>query len=237
MNIFDIGIVLIFLMFAIVGFKNGIIKEAFSFIGIIIIFIISYQFKWVLGNFLCTALPFIKFKGTLAGISSVNILFFQTMAFIIIFAILLGIFKILLKFSKFVQKVVNMTIILLIPSKLLGALVSVFKCYIILFVVFLFLMVPLKEEKVFSESTFVDKILYHSPVLSKKAEKIIDSYQEIYELRSRVSMETIDKKEANIKTLDIMLKHDVVDKSTVEKLVKMHKLDDIDNVDSILKKY
>ena len=36
LNIFDIGIILLLIMFLIVGFKNGVIREAFALIYIFI---------------------------------------------------------------------------------------------------------------------------------------------------------------------------------------------------------
>ena len=44
LNIFDIGIILLLIMFLIVGFKNGVIREAFALIGIIAVFIFSFVF-------------------------------------------------------------------------------------------------------------------------------------------------------------------------------------------------
>ena len=38
MNVLDIGVILILLMFAIVGFKQGVIRELFALVGIILIF-------------------------------------------------------------------------------------------------------------------------------------------------------------------------------------------------------
>ena len=50
LNIFDVGIILLLIMFLIVGFKNGVIREAFALIGIIAVFILSFVFKGLLGN-------------------------------------------------------------------------------------------------------------------------------------------------------------------------------------------
>lgn len=35
----------------------------------------------------------------------------------------------------------------------------------------------------------------------------------------------------------MMLKHKIVNKSTVESLVKLHKLDDVNNIETVLQKY
>ena len=65
MNILDVAIVLGLAMSAIIGFKRGAIKEIVSLIGIIVVFIIAFSFKGVLGNVLCKWLPFFNFAGNL----------------------------------------------------------------------------------------------------------------------------------------------------------------------------
>ena len=137
MNVLDIGIILVLLMFLIVGFKQGVIRELLAFIGIVLIFYISFALSGYCGNILALCLPFIEFKGVLEGVSAINILVYNIIAFMIIFCILLTIYEIIIKFSKALQKIVNMTIVLLIPSKLLGALVGLIKGYIIVFLIFL----------------------------------------------------------------------------------------------------
>lgn len=144
MNVFDIGIILIFVMFFISGFRKGIIKELVALVGIVVVFIISFSLKGTVGNLLCTFLPFFKFSGVIEGISTINILMYQMIAFMFVFSTLLGVYAVAMKISKVLQKLVNFTIVLILPSKLLGALVSFVKGYIVLFAVFLVLMIPLK---------------------------------------------------------------------------------------------
>lgn len=237
MNIFDIGIILLLLMFAITGFKRGVIKELVALVGIIIVFILSFSLKGILGNILCTFMPFIKFNGVIEGIASINILFYQTVAFLIVFSILLSIYAIALKISKIIQKLVNLTIILWLPSKILGAIVSVVKGYIVLFAIFLVLMIPLRNSTIYTESTFVNHILYKTPILSKSTANFTSSITEVYELINKVSKKGTNANEANLQTIDIMLKYNVVDKSTIKTLIKLNKLDNISNIESVLNKY
>ena len=236
-NIFDIGILLMFVMFIIVGWKNGVVKEATSFIGIIIVFIISFLLKNVVGNFLCTILPFFKFSGSLEGIVTINIFIYHIIAFFLLFSILLGLYRLLLKISNGLQKIVNYTIILLIPSKILGAIISFIEGWIITFVILIVLIIPLGGEDMFNNSSLVNVVLYNTPVLSKMTKSYTNSISEIYDLTSRISLEEIDKEEANEKSLRIMLKHKIVDKNTVKKLVELNKLDEIKDVDKILKDF
>ena len=237
LNVFDIGIILLLVMFIIVGFKNGAIRELFALVGIIVVFVLSYSLKGILGNTLCIVLPFFKITGIVEGLSVMNILLYQAIAFMIVFAILLTLYEILLKVSKFIQKIVNLTIILILPSKILGGIIAFVKGWIVLFAVFLCLMIPLKNTELFTSSTMVNKIIYNTPVLSSHSSNFINSVEEIYNLGKQLSNKEISKNEANLKTLDLMLKHKIVDKSTVEQLVKLHKLDDVSNIESVLNKY
>lgn len=237
LNVFDIGIILLLVMFIIVGFKNGAIRELFALVGIIVVFVLSYSLKGILGNILCIVLPFFKITGVVEGLSVMNILLYQAIAFMIVFAILLTLYEILLKVSKFIQKIVNLTIILILPSKILGGIIAFVKGWIVLFAVFLCLMIPLKNTDLFTSSTMVNKIIYNTPVLSSHSSNFINSVEEIYNLEKQLSNKEISKNEANLKTLDLMLKHKIVDKSTVEQLVKLHKLDDVSNIESVLNKY
>lgn len=237
LNIFDIGIILIFLIFLIVGFKNGVIRECVSLLGIVLVFIISFCLKGVLGNFLCTFLPFFSFAGVIEGITTINILLYQVIAFIVVFSILLGLYAVVLKISKFLQKIVNLTIVLWLPSKLLGAVVSFMKGYIILFVVFLVLMIPLKNQPIFYESSLINMILYKTPILSTSTNDFTTAIGEVYDLGIKVSKDQLSKNEANLQTLDVMLKYKIVDKKTIERLVEMHKLDGITNIDGVLNNY
>ncbi len=237
LNVFDIGIILLLVMFIIVGFKNGAIRELFALVGIIVVFVLSYSLKGILGNILCIILPFFKITGVVEGLSVMNILLYQAIAFMIVFAILLTLYEILLKVSKFIQKIVNLTIILILPSKILGGIIAFVKGWIVLFAVFLCLMIPLKNTELFTSSTMVNKIIYNTPVLSSHSSNFINSVEEIYNLEKQLSNKEISKNEANLKTLDLMLKHKIVDKSTVEQLVKLHKLDDVSNIESVLNKY
>ena len=237
LNIFDVGIILLLIMFLIVGFKNGVIREAFALIGIIAVFILSFVFKGLLGNLMCIILPFFKLSGVIEGFSVINILIYQIIAFMLVFAILLTIYEIFLKISKFIQKLVNLTIILILPSKLLGAVVSLIKGVIVLFAVFIVLMIPLKNSELFTGSTMVNQILYKTPILSQSSNNYINTVEEIYNLAEKVSNKKISTNDANLELLDMMLKYKIVNKSTVESLVKLHKLDDVNNIETVLQKY
>lgn len=237
MNILDIVIALVLIMSAIIGFKRGAIKEVVSLVGIIIVFILAFSLKGVLGNVLCKWLPFFNFAGNLEGVTVLNILLYQLIAFLIIYSLLFSVYMIVVKISGVVQKIVHMTIVLWLPSKLIGAVVAFITGYVMVFVVLLALLIPLKDTDIFKNSKFANYIVYDTPILASSSENISTSINEIYELGEDLSKGDISKNEANVKTMDILLKYKVVSAETARELVVLDKLDDISGLDKVIEKY
>ncbi len=237
MNILDIAIILILVMSAIVGFKRGAIKEIVSLVGIIIVFVVAFSLKGVLGNVLCKWLPFFNFAGSLEGVRVLNILLYQLIAFLIIYSLLFSIYMIVVKISGIVQKLVHMTIILLLPSKIIGGIVALITGYVMVFVVLLALLIPLRNTDVFRESGIANYMVYETPILASSSENISTSINEIYELGEDLSKGDISTNEANVETLDILLKYKIVSPKTARQLVVLDKLDGISGLDEVIDKY
>ncbi len=237
MNILDIVIALVLIMSAIIGFKRGAIKEVVSLVGIIIVFILAFSLKGVLGNVLCKWLPFFNFAGNLEGVTVLNILLYQLIAFLIIYSLLFSVYMIVVKISGIVQKIVHMTVILWLPSKVIGAVVAFITGYVMVFVVLLALLIPLKDTDIFKNSKFANYIVYDTPILASSSENISTSINEIYELGEDLSKGDISKNEANVKTMDILLKYKVVSAETARELVVLDKLDGISGLDKVIEKY
>ncbi len=237
MTIIDIVIILVLIMFAIVGWKNGVIKEVVSLAGLVLIFVIAYTFKEEIGNTLCKYLPFFNFSGSIEGLVSLNILIYQMIAFFIILCILYTIYQIVLKLSGWLQKLVNLTIILKLPSKIAGLIVGALEGYLIVFALLLILVVPLKNIDGISESRMIPAMIHQTPVISTYTKDISKTITEIYDLADEVANEEITKNQANLKIIDTMIKYDVVSKKTVEQLQVLDKLKKVKGLDSILEKY
>ena len=237
MNIFDVAIVLIILMFGIMGFKKGVIKEAVSLVGIILVFVIAFLFKGYIGDILCKYLPFFNFSGNLKGIVVLNILVYQLIGFFLIYSILFFVYMLALKMSGAIQKFINMTIILSLPSKLGGLILALIEGYIIVFIVSLTLYIPFSGNDAFNESKVVNMIIYNTPILSNSSNNLTKSIDEIYNLGTKIEKKEISRNDANLESLDIMLKHDIVNKKTVEQLIVLDKLKNVHDTDKVLNKY
>ena len=144
---------------------------------------------------------------------------------------------IVVKISGIVQKIVHMTVILWLPSKLIGAVVAFITGYVMVFVVLLALLIPLKDTDIFKNSKFANYIVYDTPILASSSANISTSINEIYELGEDLSKGDISKNEANVKTMDILLKYKVVSAETARELVVLDKLDGISGLDKVIEKY
>ena len=237
MNIFDIAIVLFIAMFAIVGAKYGLIKGVVSLVGIILVFLIAFYLKDPFGNFLCKYLPFFNFTGELEGLVSINILIYQLIAFTIIIAVLLSIYGLLTSISGLIQKLVNATIILKLPSAIGGFIVGILEGYLFAFLILLFLVLPFQNFKMYTESSLVNAIVYKTPILSDSSSNVTNSIKDIYTVSDKVINKKISTNQANLEIIDIMIKYDITTAHTVEQLVILDKLTGVKGIDTIINKY
>ena len=231
MYLFDIIIIMFLLIFAVVGFKNGFFKQTVKTVGVILIFVFAFYFKDYVADFLSYTLPFIKFKGSIAGLSSLNIILYQLIAFLILLGLFSIVFQILLKISGLIEKALNFTIILGIPSKLLGMVVGLIEGYVILFVINM----TSFNNSLISESSLKSKILTSSPVLSNVVKDVTNTATEIYDFVD-VYVKDKDSDKFNYNAIDTMLKNKVITPEYVEKLVKKRKID-VKNIDFLIEKY
>ena len=220
-NIVDVLIVLGILLYGIVGMKKGGIKQIVSTVGFIIVLILAFNLKNPLAEFLSLHLPFFKFGGIYEGVTALNILIYQLIAFLIIVALL--------------ETILKMTIILSIPSKILGFIVGLIEGFLITFVILLILNQPMFNIKAFDESKLTNKILKSTPVMSSFANNIVEVVNDIYVIgKGNTEEEAVNDLNKNI--VEIMLKHKMITSSYVKKLIDAGKID-IYGIEPILNQY
>ncbi len=237
MNVIDVAIVLIILMMGVIGLKRGFFKQLVMSMGMILIVVISFALKNPLANFLSLHFPFFSFSN-IPSISSVfNILFYQVISFIIIFGLLTIVFNVVLWITNIFEKLLKMTVILAIPSKILGFILGIIEGYILVFAFSFLLTQPALNIDVVKESKLLHAIQNSTPGLSNMMNKTYDSIKDIYDLKS-VYDDDKEKsyEEFSYKAVDIMLKNKVVKTDYIEKLQSKGKLN-IRNVEQLIKKY
>ncbi len=233
MNIIDIFIIIIIAFGALLGFKRGVFRQLVSAIGFIASVILAFLLKNPLSNFLYEHLPFFNFGGIFKGVSVLNIIVYEIIAFLIMLAIFSLIFQLLKLVTNIIEKVLNMTIILGIPSKLLGILVGALQYFVIVFIALYILSLPVISFDLIKTSKFREPILTKTPILSSLVEESISIFNEFDALKDKYKDST-SSDEFNEEALDLLLKYKVVSVESVEKLIELNK---IEVNDYILEKY
>lgn len=231
MNIVDIIIIIFILLSGIVGFKRGVFKELVICAGTLFVFYLAYQFKDPIGEFLLLKLPMFDFPNLFKGVITLNILVYQLLAFIVVLAILLIIFNLVVSITGLFEKLLRITIVLGIPSKILGFLVGLVEGYVIAFIILFFLTQPAFSFDHFINSKYANAILTSSPVLTNITNDTVELMQDIYDLKDEEDTNVL-----NSKILDMMLDKKMVKYETVEKLYETGKIN-FDGIEAILERY
>ena len=135
-------------------------------------------------------------------------------------------------FRRIIDKLISATIILALPSKLIGAFLKVLEYYIYTFIIlFVLASIPFFTPY-FKESTVAPAILSKTPVISKMTNNVYNSIMDIYDVCLKYDGVS-DKSKGNEESIRILLKYDVISEESVKKLNEKGKLK-INNIDEIL---
>lgn len=223
MGVVDI-VILIFLAFgALLGFKRGFTRQLVSLVGIFVIIVLSFLFKNPVSVFLYNNLPFFNFGGIFKDITVLNILVYEVFAFFIVFFVLTIIFKILVKITNVFEKILKATIILGIPSKILGAVLGIVQNLIYTFIILYILSLPTFNLAIIKDSKVGNIILDKTPILNKIANKTLSIFNQVVELKQEYNT-TTNVGEYNQKALNIMIDSGVITEENVKKLIEKEKV-------------
>ena len=167
-------------------------------------------------------MPFIKLFGVFKGIEILNVIFYEIVAFLIIASILLLVYRIILKLTGVIESILKATIILSIPSKIIGFFVGIIESYIWVYIFLFILTLPVINIKEIYESKVANYIMTETPYLSKYTEKTIEIYNNIYDVVE--NREYKSNQEINEETMDLMLKYDIITIDSAKKLINDNKV-------------
>lgn len=236
MNIVDVIITLLILACGVAGFKRGVLKQTVSTVGFIIVVMLAFYLKNPVAEFLSLHFPFFKFGGNLANGASLNIILYQLISFVLVIIILETILSVLVKITGIIEKILKFTIILGIPSKILGFIVGIVEGFIIIFLILFFLRQPGLNLDIFDESKLTNPILNSTPLLSQVASDFVDVFNDLYELGNDYYEQQLDENTLNLKSIDVMLEHKIITTDYVIKLVNANKIK-VNGIDSVINKY
>lgn len=224
MSIVDLIILGIIIAYAIKGFVFGIIKEGVSFIGGILVFVAAFYLKNPISVFMYKHFPFFNLGGALKGISVLNVVIYELIAFILVAGILAIILYLLVKVSNILNKILKLTVILDKPSKMLGMVLGVAEGVVIAFVLVFSMFLFTKTRKYMEDSKISPILLNEMPILTKYTKSVYSSVDEIIEISEKYE-KSKNREKANKEALDVLLKYKVIDKDNAEYLIETGKID------------
>jgi len=231
MNIVDIIIIIFILLAGVMGAKRGVFKQLVLSVGTILVFYLAYKFKDPLGNFFLLRLPMFDFPNLFKGVITLNILVYQLLAFVLVLALLLVIFNVIVTVTGLFEKLLKITIILGLPSKILGFILGLVEGYVIAFVILFFLTQPAFSFERFMNSKYANIILTSSPVLTNVTSNTVELIENVYNLKDETDTNVL-----NGKILDMMLDKKIVTYDVASKLHEQNKIT-FEGIDEVLNKY
>ena len=235
MTIVDILIVVLILLFGLYGYHTGFIKTVVGTVGLIVVFVLAFLFKDPLAEWLSFNLPFFDLPGFFKGISVLNVVIYQLIAFIIVFFVLMIVFALVIKLSGLIEKILKWTIVLRLPSKILGFIVGIMMGIVVASSILMIVSLPVFNFEFVHESKVKNFLMEVVPITGTLSSDTNKAINEIMDLK-KVYNDNENKDEFNSKSLDILLKYNIINVDYAKKLIDSQKLI-VKDGDKIINKY
>ena len=218
-TVVDILIIVFLLLGTYAGWRKGLIKSLVNFVGLIAVVILSFYLKTFVANFLIDKLPFFNFVG-LDGLSSVMI------AFIFVFVILYCILNVIISITKFIDTLLKFTVIWIIPSKILGAIVGLLETWIYLYLVLLILGAFNVTSSFVLNSKVATFMLDNTPVINNIFGGTYKTIKNVYnDVEEFTKDDTKTKEDLNLRILQIEITNGLISKEKAQDLIETGKID------------
>jgi colicin V production protein len=232
MNNISVAIILIIVSFGILGLKRGALKEAVIVFGNILVIAIAYFFKDMLASYLMNALPAYKINSVLGPLSSLTIIFYKLIAFLALMIVFHFLLRIIINLSGLLGKIMDATVILLLPNRIIGFILGILEGYVLMFIVLNVLMIPLSSNTTFMDSGVRKYIVEETPILKDSFGGLNTSLEEVMQLDKNDNENSL-----NLKVIGILLKNKIITKDEVEELANNGKIVNVEGLDTVINKY
>ena len=221
MNILDALIIIFLMIGALAGFRRGLIKQGVLLVGLIVVLVLSFYIRIPVSNFFYKNLPFFNFDGVFKGMSVLNILIYESIAFLIVFSVLYIVLRVVIKISGLIEKILKATIILGFFSKLGGLIVGALESYVVMFIILFVSSQPFLKVTGMEDSKLTPIIVNKTPFLSDSVEDFRFVFDEIEKIVTSYSEEDVD---FNEKTIEIFLKYNIITQENINVLKEKGKI-------------
>lgn len=221
MNILDAVIIIVLIVGALSGFSRGMIREAVLLVGLVLVSVLAFYFRVPVSTYMYNNFPFFGLKGIFSGVSAINILIYELIAFLVVFSVLYLVLRIVIKITGVIEKILDATIILGIFSRIGGIILGIVESYIVIFIILFIGTQPMFKVRGMEGSKLAPIILNSTPVMTKATSKISKVTEEIYSL---AEIHKGSKETFNDAAIDLFLKYDIITQENVDLLKEKGKL-------------
>jgi len=223
MNVVDYVIIGILLLAAFAGFRRGVITSSVSLAGTLIVIILAYYLKNPISALMYQHLPFFNLGGRFEGITVFNIVIYEGIAYVIAVILLAVVLRVILMVTGIFDKIINMTIILGMPNKVLGAIVGFIQGYLLVFMlVFVVSATGLLSQQA-RDSEYATFILERTPILSGIVGDTYEAINEIWRIVvENEGSESMD--DANLRSLEVLLRYNIITPDSARRLIENNKI-------------
>lgn len=216
------------------GMKKGFFESSIRFVGFIASVIGAYLLKNPISVLLYTHMPFFEFGGLFKGVSALNIIVYELIAFVLVFIFLMILVKIACKVTGIIDRIMSMVFLLGIPNKILGGIVGFVQSLIFLYFVIFAVKVVGNLVGMEMRPSLADVVM-EVPILKDTFGDTLDSLDDITALATEYE-DTKDKDEFNNKALEILVEYNIITEENLEILIESGKIDSIDSITEFGKK-
>ena len=223
--IVDILIVVFLLLGTYAGWRKGLIKSLVNFIGLVAVVILSFYLKTFVANFLIDKMPFFNFAG-LNGLSSVNILIYNVISFVFVFVILYCVLNLIISITGFIDLLLKFTVIWIIPSKILGAIVGLLETWVYLYLVLFVLSAFNVTSSFVLDSKVATFMLDKTPIVNNVFGGAYDTIKNVYnDIEAYEKDENKTTEDLNLRILQIEINNGLITKEKAQELIDSDKID------------
>ncbi len=219
--IVNIIIILFLILGTYDGYKKGIFESFFKTLAFILSAYLAFMFKDNLSVIFYKYLPFLTFGGVFKGITALNILLYELLAFIIIFIVLMIIINLILKMTQVIDRLVKHLPLVGFIDHLIGAVFGFIQSILILYLVVFVFKFGCNLFGFGVEPSLADDVM-NIPVLKEKFGNSLDAFNDIVQLKA--DNEELSKEEFNNRAIKVLLDKKVISRDNLDVLIEKKKI-------------
>jgi uncharacterized membrane protein required for colicin V production len=218
-NITDYVILGLIGIFALMGIVRGIRISLVRVIVVVVAIIIAYVVKDYVVEWLIEFMPFYSWQDPFKSIPTINILFYNAVAFGVIFIVIAAILAIITSAEIF-DYVYNSKAIYIVLDKLFGMLVGAVEGLFMAFAVVSILSQLAPTFMLVFESKYGDVILERTPIVRNVLAKSTNASEDIYTLVDKYDKLGLSDREAfNMEVLQISVRRKIISTTKAQYLI------------------